>query len=233
MAWQRVGVSALYNFFIDGVQLPVAPASMSMKINNKNQTIVLMNEGEVNILKKPGLTDIDFEILLPNVPYPFAVYPDGFQPAAFYLDKLEELKVSQEAFSFIVNRMRPDGSLLFDTNFKDGEPKKFSLESYEIEEDAENGFDVNVKISLKQWRPFGTVKIKEDKTSKKKAVSIEKQRPVTGKKTPKTHTVKQGDTLWAIAKKYLGDGSKYTQLAKLNNISNPNIIKVGQVIKLG
>lgn len=47
-----------------------------------------------------------------------------------------------------------------------------------------------------------------------------------------TYTVKKGDTLWAIAKKYLGSGSKYQQLAKWNNISNPNLIYVGQVIKL-
>lgn len=62
---------------------------------------------------------------------------------------------------------------------------------------------------------------------------VEQKRPTTGKETPKTHTVKSGETLWAIAKKYLGDGSKYTELAKINNISNPNMIKAGQVIKLG
>ncbi|WP_107942986.1 MULTISPECIES: LysM domain-containing protein [Metasolibacillus] len=221
----------MYNFFIDDVQLPIAPASMSMKINNNNQTIVLMNEGEVNILKKPGLTEVDFEILLPNVQYPFAVYPNGFQPAAFYLNKLEKLKISQEPFPFIVNRMRPDGSLLFDTD----NDMLFSLEEYTIEEDAENGFDVNVKINLKQWRPYGTNRVDvTNKSSKKKAIVIsKKQRPTISKRTSKIYTVKQGDTLWAIAKKYLGDGSKYTELAKLNNISNPNVIKVGQVIKLG
>lgn len=47
-----------------------------------------------------------------------------------------------------------------------------------------------------------------------------------------THTVVKGDTLWGIAKKYLGSGTKYTQLAAINNISNPNLIYVGQVIKL-
>ncbi|WP_342472174.1 LysM domain-containing protein [Metasolibacillus sp. FSL H7-0170] len=221
----------MYNFFIDDVQLPIAPASMSMKINNNNQTIVLMNEGEVNILKKPGLTEVDFEILLPNVQYPFAVYPNGFQPAAFYLNKLEKLKISQEPFPFIVNRMRPDGSLLFDTD----NDMLFSLEEYTIEEDAENGFDVNVKINLKQWRPYGTNRVDvTNKSSKKEAIVIsKKQRPTISKRTSKIYTVKQGDTLWAIAKKYLGDGSKYTELAKLNNISNPNVIKVGQVIKLG
>lgn len=47
-----------------------------------------------------------------------------------------------------------------------------------------------------------------------------------------THTVVPGDTLWGIAEKYLGSGYKYTQLAAINNIPNPNVIYVGQVIKL-
>ena len=47
-----------------------------------------------------------------------------------------------------------------------------------------------------------------------------------------TYTVKKGDTLSEIAKKYLGSASKYKQLAALNNIKNPNLIYVGQVIKL-
>lgn len=220
----------MYNFFLDGVQLPVAPSEMRTRINNKNETIVLMNEGEVNILKKPGLTDIEFEVLLPNVKYPFAVYTDGFQPAATYLEKIEMLKIVQEPFQFIVNRMMPNGSLLFDTNMT------VSVEDYDIQEDAENGFDVVVTINLKQFRPYGNKRLNIQSSTSNgvttQKATVEKQRATTGKTIPKSITVKQGETLWAIAKRELGDGSKYAELAKLNNLSNPNIIKVGQVIKL-
>lgn len=44
-----------------------------------------------------------------------------------------------------------------------------------------------------------------------------------------TYTVKSGDTLSSIASKY---GTTYQKLAQYNNISNPNIINVGQVIKI-
>lgn len=44
-------------------------------------------------------------------------------------------------------------------------------------------------------------------------------------------TVVKGDTLSAIAKKY-GNGKTYQQLATINNISNPNLIYVGQKIYL-
>lgn len=45
-------------------------------------------------------------------------------------------------------------------------------------------------------------------------------------------TVERGDTLWGIAEKYCGGGAKYRQLATINNIANPNLIYVGQIIKL-
>ena len=44
-----------------------------------------------------------------------------------------------------------------------------------------------------------------------------------------TYTVISGDTLSGIAKKF---GTTYQELAQFNNISNPNVIKVGQVIKI-
>ncbi|BDH57858.1 hypothetical protein MTP03_27970 [Tsukamurella sp. PLM1] len=49
---------------------------------------------------------------------------------------------------------------------------------------------------------------------------------------PRTHTVASGDTLWAIAEQYLGDGNRYTEIAQLNGIANPDLINVGQVITI-
>ncbi|MBN2570553.1 MAG: LysM peptidoglycan-binding domain-containing protein [Ignavibacteriales bacterium] len=46
------------------------------------------------------------------------------------------------------------------------------------------------------------------------------------------HKVVSGDTLSAIAKKYLGDVNKYPEIAKFNNIADPNKINVGQEIKI-
>lgn len=45
-------------------------------------------------------------------------------------------------------------------------------------------------------------------------------------------TVQRGDTLGQIAVDYAGGYSKYKTLAAINNISNPNLIYVGQIIKL-
>ncbi|MEK3993716.1 LysM domain-containing protein [Psychrobacillus sp. FSL K6-2365] len=219
-----------YSFFLDGVQFPIAPSSMETQINNNNKTITLINESEVNILKKPGLTDISFELLLPNSKYPFAVYPDGFQPATYYLEKLENLKLSKKPFQFIVSRMKPNGDLLFDTNLK------VSLEDYPIQEDAENGFDIVVSLNLKQYREYGTkvLELKKPKVAGSKSIAKTTKPRASNKTTPKTHKVVSRDTLWAICKKYYGKVTKTMtdELAAKNGIKNPDLIYPGQVIKL-
>ncbi len=65
----------MYTFYLEDVQLPVAPAKMTMKINNQNKTINLINESEINLIKTAGLTDISFEAMIPQSEYPFAIYP--------------------------------------------------------------------------------------------------------------------------------------------------------------
>lgn len=54
---------------------------------------------------------------------------------------------------------------------------------------------------------------------------------ILSKKTSKTitYTVKKGDTLSSIAKKY---GTTYQKIAKDNGIKNPNVIRVGQKLKI-
>ena len=83
----------MYYFYLGEILLPVAPEKMTAKIAGKNQAVTLINEGEINLLKTPGLTEYKFSALLPNVSYPFAEYPEGYRPGGYYLDALEQLAV--------------------------------------------------------------------------------------------------------------------------------------------
>ena len=47
----------------------------------------------------------------------------------------------------------------------------------------------------------------------------------------RTHTVVYGDTLWAIAKKYLGNGSRYKEIVSLNGLTS-NVIYSGMKLKI-
>jgi hypothetical protein len=48
----------------------------------------------------------------------------------------------------------------------------------------------------------------------------------------RTYTVVSGDTLWAIAERFYGDGSKYQVIADASGISNPDLIHPGQVLTI-
>ena len=49
--------------------------------------------------------------------------------------------------------------------------------------------------------------------------------------TYRIHTVVHGDTLWAIAKKYLGNGSRYKEIVNLNGLKS-NVIYSGMKLKI-
>jgi len=73
----------------------------------------------------------------------------------------------------------------------------------------------------------------EGETAPAVAVGVQQTRPAPS--VPKTYTVKPGDTLWAIAKKTLGDGGRWREI--YNNNTNvigkdPNLIFPGQVLRI-
>ena len=217
----------MYYFYLDKLLLPIAPEKLQLKIGNNNKTLTLINEGEINILKKAKLTEIDFDILLPNVKYPFATYNNSFQNASYFLENIEKLKTSEKPFQFIVSRKMTNGKILFDTNIK------VSLEDYTISEEAEEGFDVKVTIKLKQYKDYSTktvqITIKQERP--RPVVVQTPSRPATTAPTTRTYTVVRGDCLWNIAKKYYGNGSQYTKIYNANRdkIKNPSLIYPGQV----
>ncbi|MFL8634784.1 peptidoglycan-binding protein, partial [Clostridioides difficile] len=139
-----------YDFYLDGVQLPITPGKLEIKTTNKNKTVDLINDGEVNILKTPGLSEISFEAEFTHNKLPFC--RGQFRDVQFFLSKLELLKTDCKPFQFIVSR-ELGNKVLFNTNMK------VSLEEYNIVEDAENGSDTKVAIKLKQYRDYSTKKL--------------------------------------------------------------------------
>lgn len=221
-----------YDVYLKNCLLPVPPGKIQIKINNQNKTVTLINEGEINILKKTKLTDIEFECEIPQVRYPYAVYKSGFKDAGYFMGIFKELKTSKKPFQFIVCRKLPDGKQLLNTNIK------VSLEDYKITEDAKDGFDFKVKFNLKQWRDYGAKAVAIQIAASKPQANVEPQRDETTSPEPATaqsYTVVKGDCLWNIAKRFYGNGSKYTVIYDANRGvvgGNPNLIYPGQVLTI-
>ena len=209
-----------YYFFMGGdMLLPVPPDTLSLKISNKNETINLINEGEVNLIKTPGLSEISFNIRLPNRKYPWANYELGFRKADYYLKKLEKLKTEGKPFRFIVSRMAADGLMLHNTNIK------VTLEEYSIEESAENGIDIVCPVTLKQYRKFGTkeceVTTNADGT---KSLKVKEVREEVDTDTPKAMTIAGELSVLEAAKRISNGSLDWKSVLTANSIDFPGTI---------
>lgn len=226
----------MYAVFLGNVRFPVAPGKITMKIKNQNKTIDLIDGSQVNVLKQAGLTDINFEVLIPQQKYSFANYEKvtpkkyevvSFRNAKYFLDQFEKMKQKKKPIQFIVWRetgnlprgVRKNGKMiltsssLLDTNIT------VSLEDYEIKEDSENGTDLIVSFSLKKYVSYGTIEVKFEKPKKKNdkpKVSTKKKRDSSSKKKEKTYKVKKGDCLWNLAKKFYDDALQWKNIYDAN-----------------
>ncbi|WP_331676146.1 LysM peptidoglycan-binding domain-containing protein [Anaerotignum propionicum] len=217
----------MYKVSIGQVALPVAPSKITMKIKNNNKTMELIDGSEINFIRTPGLKEFSFEFLIPHVKYPFAYYPDGFQTAQVYIDALKLMKIEKKWFQFDIQRQLPNGKTEFETS------ETVTLEDYTITEDTGNGLDFIANVTLKQYSEHKITHVEPVQTIEDGVVVKEVTERKSDKKTSNVYTVKKGDSLWKICKAQLGDGANFKEIAKLNGISNPNLIYPGQVIQLG
>lgn len=214
----------MFRFYLANMLLPITPSKLSLKVKNMNKTVTLINEGEVNIIKTKGLREFSFEFLLPFTDYSFAAVSRA-KKQKHYLDKLNQLKINKRPFQFVVKR--PKG---FKTNIK------VTLEDLNITEDAQEGRDIKVSVTLKEYRHYGTKKVvfvqppapatgEAKQEEKREEAKITENRDASTAQKPKTHIVKRGDTLWGLAKRYYGNGSLYPKIVSANpKIKNPNLI---------
>lgn len=228
-----------YSVYLNKILLPVTPGEISIHAPGKNETFELIDGSEVNILRPAGLEEITFDFLLPQRHYPFAVYPRSgkFQTAEYYIKKLESLRASRVPFQFILHRFvrrlssEPTSNKFnksFSTNIK------VAIEDMSQVDSADHGLDIMMSIVLKAYPDYGT---KTFKIEKDVATPEEPARPVEPElvvlpNQRRTYTVQRGDSLWAICATQLGDGGKCWDVARKNNIAEPNRLAIGQVIDL-
>ena len=205
----------MYNCYLCGELMPVTPGKLQANIKGQNKTITLLNEGEINFLKYPGLTEMTVPLMFPML--------TAEKKPDYYLGLLEKFITKKKTTRFKMMRSTPDGIPLFETDMK------VSIEDYTIKEDATNGLDVYVDVKLKQYRDYGTKKVSLSKITEtgKVGMTIEEERETSNAPTNTKYTVKTNDTLWDIAGRELGNPNRWPEIYELNKdkISDPNLIK--------
>jgi nucleoid-associated protein YgaU len=179
----------------DALRLPINPTSFEVGLGNSHQTVNVQTKGDVSILGKKGLRTIEISSFFPGQDYPFAEYAKDRDPYDYvskllqWQEKEVQLTITSTNINFPVNIL----------SFSYGEP--------------DGTGDVEYTLSLQEYRkPTYTAPKKSTGSKKKKSTKTTK----TTKAKPKNYTVKKGDTLRSIAKKYYGSGSKHSKIYKAN-----------------
>lgn len=211
------GYNVFFSMGSNVLTFPITPSEIKIKVDSNNKVVTLVSGGDINILKSPSLIEVEFDARFPMRQYPYA---RPFTPFLNYRDTFTELKEKKQSFQFIVTRTTPDGKMTWDTNLT------MALESFELNESADEGDDVIISFKLKQFKEYGvkTIKVKDSKPT---STSTSNTNRTNNNKTStsKTYTVKKGDCLWNIAKKYYGNGSKYTVIYNANKSAIENDAK--------
>ena len=201
-----------YDFYFtigeEVLTLPITPSSLNMKVGSKNKVVTLINEGDVNILKSPALVEFEFEARFPMRDYPYSRKALNFE---VYMNKFTALKTEKTPFVFGVVRTTPNGKGTWGTT------RRVTLEDLEIDEDADEGDDVIVSFSLKEYKEYGVRTINASGSTPTTTSTSEQPRSTDGKATKsKNYSVKSGDTLWSIAKAKYDDGSLWKRIYDAN-----------------
>lgn len=203
-----------YYFMLDTFPLPIPPSALTIKTPSLNQTVTLINDGEINIPKRQGLREISFDFLIPSVQkYPFALYHLGFLNASAWILLLKYAKEYAIPFPFIVVRMSPGGTINYFTSIV------VVIEDVDFKEDAEEyGLDTMCSINLKEYKPYATkrVEIKNPSGNRPGTAKVQNTRSTTGKTNKPTS---KGNTSIEAAKK---SGNTVSDTLNLNDIKAPS-----------
>lgn len=204
-------------------KLPVNPEEI--KVNRKMQieTYSVLASGQVSVPAHCSLEEYSFEAEFPGRATHYVETAGSFLNSDHFETLFRKAQQNQTVLRFIAsNGITEDIS------------KEVLVESLEIVEKAGEEGDKYMTIKLLEYKEPNilpaVIPTSETTAEIQEEPAPEENPAVTDNKT---HTVVKGDTLWAIAKKYYGNGALYPRIVEANSgIKNPNLIYPGQVFTI-
>ena len=189
------------------LQLPVKPTEFNVTVAHRNTIVNVIQLGDINLLGKTGLRDVSLSSFFPAQDYNFSINSGRKDPMAC-VNQIESWRNSGKPIRVIITDLLN---------------MEATIESFSWGERDATG-DIYYTLALKEYK---RVKYKKDSETTRETKSASSS-------SGKTYTVKSGDCLWSIAKRFYGNGAQYTKIYNANKskISNPNLIYVGQVLTI-
>ncbi|SHH76260.1 LysM domain-containing protein [Caloranaerobacter azorensis DSM 13643] len=202
-------------------RLPVNPEQIEISSIQAIEKYEILKLGQIAVPTHMELKEYSFECEFPHNQLHYVETSGGFREPDYYINLFQRWRDEKAPVRFIAsNGVGDDINTLV------------LIKELTITEKAGEEGDKYINFQLVEYREYGKKFVVVTPTPIGTVASTQKIMPVP-KVNPKsngTHIVQSGDTLWAIAKKYYGDGSQYTKIFNANKdkIKNPNLIYAGQ-----
>lgn len=188
----------------ENIQLVVNPATVEFTDPQNNQQITLLDVGSANLLGDRGLTTVSLQSFFPSFKSPFYTRYGGKRTPEECKNLIKKWKDNKMIVRLIISDMDINLAMTIN-NF--------------IYSKKEGDDDLYFTIDLTEYR---TLNVPTVKVSTKVKSSITKRPAPSAASAPsnastgRTYTIKNGDTLWAIAKRYYGSGTQYQKIYNAN-----------------
>lgn len=203
LLWHNNGEERIY--------FTVNPAALSVSRPSCNRRVFLAMGGSINIWGGRGLREIRLSTFLPWHTSPFY----GGQPPESVLAMLRRWQDSGDPVRLILS-----GSDINDA---------FLIEDV-TEIFREGDMDVGVSLTLREYKFKSDLAASADLPGVLPAARTY-SRP-DERSLPASYTVKKGDTLWDIASRLYGDGTRWRELSERNGLSDPKKLQIGRTLLL-
>ena len=191
------------------ITFTVNPEEVVITRPNVNRVLPLAMGGTVNAWGGRGLRQVKITTFLPGAHSPFY---NGVS-AESILSELYRWQDSGDPVRLIIS----------DSDINDA----FLIEDV-TQMLREGDKDVGLAVTLREYKlKSALASLAGEGSAAVLSASREEARA-----TPQTYTVQAGDTLWAIASRFYGDGTLWRTLAAKNNIADPKRLQVGEVLTL-
>ena len=197
------------------IRFPVTPSEVSCETSANISTESVNDLGSVSLFSGTELRTIPINSFFPNRQYSFCTY-SNVEPPYEFVSKIEKWQNEGKKLRYIVS----DGY----TNIP------VMINSFSYREQDGTG-DVYYDLSLIEYKEIKLNKTTTSTDNNSNNNSTDRTTENAPKPTGenKTHKVAAGDSLWAIAQKFYGDGSQYPKIKEANkdkytSLNNNNII---------
>ncbi len=202
-------------------RFPVLPETVKVGYGSDNDKMKVCGVGEVTVIQDSAAANISFSSFFPKHYFSGCDYSDIPDPLS-----------AAEAISTFKNSGKP---VRFTITGGMNVSMYVTIEKFDIEERGGDPETIYFSIALKEYREVVVRQIKVQVSAKKAMISAPISRTDTSPAGGQTYTVKKGDCLWNLAKKFYGGGAKYTAIYNVNKSvigGNPNLIYPGQVLTI-